>query len=224
MNKPLVRLVLAISIDGRIAPPEGGKAQLGGHGDRKVLEEALAWSDATLVGAETIRQHKSICLIKKPSLIEERKLQGKASQPITIVVGNKLIFSTEWPFFSQPISRWILTKPNCDKQSSIKKGYERIFYLKPTWVETLSNLHKEGISKIALLGGAKLAESLINENQVDEIQITITPKLLGGKKIWFSTHQNNNVPIQLWNENDWKLNKIKPLLNSEIMLRYSRIN
>ena len=52
-----MRLVLAVSLDGRLAPPSGGAAQLGGSGDRRVLEEALAWSDAALLGAGTLRAH-----------------------------------------------------------------------------------------------------------------------------------------------------------------------
>ena len=43
--------MLAVSLDGRLAPPSGGAAQLGGSGDRQVLEQALAWSDAVLIGA-----------------------------------------------------------------------------------------------------------------------------------------------------------------------------
>ena len=45
MKKKWVKLVLASSIDGRIAYPEGGKTQLGQCGDRFVLEEAIAWSE-----------------------------------------------------------------------------------------------------------------------------------------------------------------------------------
>ena len=51
---PQLRLVLAVSLDGRLAPAEGGAAQLGGSGDRRVLEEALAWADGCLIGAETL--------------------------------------------------------------------------------------------------------------------------------------------------------------------------
>ena len=40
---PELRLVLAVSLDGRLAPPQGGAAQIGGRGDRRVLEEALAY-------------------------------------------------------------------------------------------------------------------------------------------------------------------------------------
>ena len=52
-----LKLVLAVSLDGRLAPPGGGAAQLGGAGDRRVLEQALTWADACLLGAGTLRAH-----------------------------------------------------------------------------------------------------------------------------------------------------------------------
>jgi len=52
LKKKWVKLVLASSIDGRIAYPEGGKTQLGQSGDRLVLEESLAWSDGILMGVK----------------------------------------------------------------------------------------------------------------------------------------------------------------------------
>ena len=72
MKKKWVKLVLASSIDGRIAYPEGGKTQLGQSGDRLVLEESLAWSDGILMGGQTLRDHQSICLIKNKSLLKKR--------------------------------------------------------------------------------------------------------------------------------------------------------
>ena len=88
MKKPWVRLVLASSIDGRIAYPEGGKTQLGQSGDRLVLEESLAWSDGILMGGQTLRDHQSICIIKNKSLIKERVLKGQNEQPISLIASN----------------------------------------------------------------------------------------------------------------------------------------
>ena len=76
----MLRLVLAVSLDGRLAPPQGGAASLGGVGDRQVLEEALAWADGCLIGAETLRCHGSTCLIRAPHLLAERATSGRAEQ------------------------------------------------------------------------------------------------------------------------------------------------
>ena len=88
MNRPELRLVLAVSLDGRLAPPEGGAAQLGGAGDRRALEEALVWADACLIGAQTLRLHGSTCLIHAADLLEERRSQGRPGQPDVVVVSR----------------------------------------------------------------------------------------------------------------------------------------
>ena len=71
-EQPWVRLVLAISLDGRLAPQQGGAAQLGGAGDRRALEEALAWGDAVMIGAGTLGAHRSSCLIRDTDLLLRR--------------------------------------------------------------------------------------------------------------------------------------------------------
>ena len=88
MKKKWVKLVLASSIDGRIAYPEGGKTQLGKSGDRLVLEESLAWSDGILMGGQTLRDHQSICVIKNKKLLKQRTLEGKNKQPIALIASN----------------------------------------------------------------------------------------------------------------------------------------
>ena len=108
MKKKWVKLVLASSIDGRIAYPEGGKTQLGQSGDRLVLEESLAWSDATLIGGGTLRAHQNTCLIHNYELIKHRTSKGRSEQPIAIVISNQKDFCKDWPFFKQPIKRWLI--------------------------------------------------------------------------------------------------------------------
>jgi len=86
-NRPpcTLRLVLAISLDGRLAPPDGGAAQLGGSGDRRVLEQALAWSDAALIGAGTLRVHRCTCLVHDRAFLDQRLASGRSAQPRAVV-------------------------------------------------------------------------------------------------------------------------------------------
>ena len=83
LQRSSVRLVLAISLDGRLAPAQGGAAQLGGEGDRQALEQALVWADACLIGAGTLRAHQCTCLIRNPQLLEQRRREGdRSSRPL----------------------------------------------------------------------------------------------------------------------------------------------
>ena len=106
-----LRLVLALSLDGRLAPPDGGAAQIGGAGDREVLEQALAWADAVMLGAGTLRAHGSSCQIRRPELLAARQQRGVAPQPITLVVSRSCAppgFQPEWLFWRQPLQRWLV--------------------------------------------------------------------------------------------------------------------
>ncbi len=221
MNKTLVRLVLAVSIDGRITFSNGSKASLGGKGDRKVLEESLAWSDATLMGRGTLEAHQNTCLIHSPKLLSIRKSKGKSLQPISLIATSKGSFSENWEYFDQPITRWILS-PKKKSNHIYQKGFDRHFLIRNTWAETFHHLKKEGCHKIALLGGRKLIQSILLEDNIDELQFTLTPRILGGNYTWVDTSGTMNLPINLTESKAWILKEIKILEGNELMIQYSR--
>ena len=221
MKKQWIKLVIASSIDGRIAYPGGGKTQLGQSGDRMVLEESLAWSDGVLMGGQTLRDHQSICIIKNKSLIKQRILEGKNEQPISLIASNKVNFSTNWLFFKQPVERWLLQKKiELNENQFIDKFHNHI-NLKSRWRDSLNELNHKGISNIVLLGGAKLISNFLIEDLIDELQITITPYLLGGNYCWVSANLNNFNKI-IADSNNWVLKESKSLGNNELLIRYFR--
>ena len=221
MKKIWIKLVLASSIDGRIAYPEGGKTQLGQDGDRLVLEESLAWSDGILIGGQTLRAHKSICIIKNKDLIKKRVLEGKAEQPISLVASNQIDFPSNWLFFKQPVERWLLQNQNKKNESTVPKGFKKRINLKFRWRDSLDNLYQKGFTKIVLLGGANLISSFLKEDLINELQITITPHLLGGSYCWVSSKINNLNTIIKGNCN-WILKENKKIGNNELLIRYFR--
>ena len=125
MKKNWVKLVLASSIDGRIAYPEGGKTQLGQSGDRLVLEESLAWSDGILMGGQTLRDHQSICVIKNKSLLKERTSEGKDEQPIALIASNQIDFPENCFFFKQPLQKWLIQKQNKNNDIMLPNGFDK---------------------------------------------------------------------------------------------------
>ena len=223
MTKPWVKLVLASSIDGRLAYPEGGRTQLGKSGDRLVLEEALTWSDGILMGGQTLRDHESICIIKNKNLIKQRIVKGQNEQPISLVASNKNEFPMNWLFFKQPTKKWLLQKEDKKNKSILPIGFDKRIYLKVKWQESLENLYRKGISKIVLLGGANLISAFLAEDLINELQITITPFLLGGSYCWVSS-KLNNLNKNMWQSNSWILKENKKLGNNELIIRYFRNN
>ncbi len=220
-----IKLVLAISLDGRIASPLDDASHIGATGDKRFLEEALAWSDATLMGGNTLRKHKSTCLIKSPKLIKKRTKKGLKEQPISIIISKGIDHNLNWPFFKQPLERWLLKPSNIAeskvRHSNIIYGYKYKLNLQETWKETFQLLGRKGLYKIVLLGGAELANSILTEDQIDELQLTFCPKILGGEKTWIPTAKNKNL-LAIGKEEAWKLKEALPIEGSECIMRYLR--
>lgn len=214
-RSPWVRLVLAVSLDGRLAPPEGGPAQLGGDGDRRALEQALEWADACLIGAGTLRAHESTCVIRDPQLRQKRVEQGRSPQPVVVVVSRQAEFHWSWRFFEQPLQRWLLSpKPP-------SQGFERWVPLGKTWRENLDELASLDLQRIVLLGGAGLVADMLQLDVVDELQLTLVPSLLGGEHTWVSDTQGL-LPASLAQSGAWTLLASEMLGGDELLLRYSR--
>ena len=258
LGLPQVRLVLAVSLDGRLAPPEGGAAQLGGAGDRRALEEALAWADGCLIGAETLRLHGSTCLIRQADLLELRRGQGRPPQPWALAVSRSGRFDPQLPFFHQLLRRGLVAPAGL--RSSPPAGFDRLWSLPPDglqaetgpagapalggqgagsclpqgaespcsradisqdqrvgsgWPALLAELAAGGMERLVLLGGARLAASLLALDLVDGLQLTLVPRLLGGPHSWLPV-----APLPA--PGRWELEESRPLGEGELLVRYRR--
>lgn len=251
---PRLRLVLAVSLDGRLAPPQGGAAQIGGRGDRRVLEEALAWADAALLGAETLRRHGSTCLIHAVDLLAQRRQQGRPAQPLALVASRGGAIPADLPFFAQPLERWLLLAqaphpaaatqllagtPRASRSSggdawtgektghshgdgalpsTFAAGFARVIPMEEGWEAVLRQLALAGLERLVVLGGASLAASLLAENRLDELQLTLCPQLLGGEHCWLGPA----VALPLEARAGWRLLEQRRLDGDELLLRYGR--
>lgn len=242
--QPQLRLVLAVSLDGRLAPPEGGAAQIGGRGDRRVLEEALAWADAALLGAETLRRHGCSCLIHAPDLLQTRRSEGRPDQPLALVASRGGAIPANLPFFSQPLERWLLLAPavshtgpdEAQAQTAAHlgspaaaqpasgsppltpaEGFARVLPLR-AWQAALQQLAAAGVRRLVVLGGASLAASLLADNCIDELQLTLCPQLLGGAHSWLGP----GAALPAACRRGWRLLEQRPLEGEELLLRYGR--
>jgi 5-amino-6-(5-phosphoribosylamino)uracil reductase len=207
--------VLAISLDGRLAPAEGGAAQLGGEGDRRMLEEALTWADAVLVGAQTLRLHGSTCLIHAPDLLRQRSDMGMPPQPIAVVWSLSGQLSTQLPFFEQPVERWLLLSASAANLPTTGTGFHTCLPF-VDWPASLARLGALGVRRVAVLGGARLAGSLVAAKALDELQLTLCPVLLGGSHGWLPPDIGVDASIR------WTLKKQESLQGGEQLLLYGR--
>ena len=211
MNKTKIILIIASSLDGRIAFPNGDGSNFGSIEDRKILSESLSQVDATIFGSGTLKVHQSTFLVKDIF----SNLSDK--QPISIVAGDLTNFSSEWLYFKQPIKRWLINSKMVNKKNNL--NFDKEFNFKGSWKETLKLLNQEGIISIALLGGTQLINSFIQENLVDEIKITIVPKIIGGEYSWIPSFLERDISDST---NNWIIKSLQKLNTNEIFIHYTR--
>ena len=92
MSTPRVTLVIASSLDGRIAFPEGGESHLGSEEDKRMLNHNLEMVDATIFGLGTLKAHQSTYLVK--NLTDNDEVNISKSQPISIVASKSKNFDS----------------------------------------------------------------------------------------------------------------------------------
>jgi 5-amino-6-(5-phosphoribosylamino)uracil reductase len=110
-SRPTTLLVLALSLDGKIADFQRSPARFGSKLDLRSLEGHIAQADATLFGAATLRAYGTTLRVSDPTLLTQRQRDGRSPQPVQIVCSASGQLDPTAPFFRQPIPRWLLTTP-----------------------------------------------------------------------------------------------------------------
>ena len=137
MIKPEIILVIASSLDGRIAFPQGGESHLGSEYDKKLLNQSLNKVDATLFGSGTLKAHQTTFLVRKKDFLKNMQ-EISVNQPISIIAGNSENFSKSWMYFNQPITRWLISSDRNINDSKV--NFDKTLFYENSWLYTLNIL------------------------------------------------------------------------------------
>jgi 5-amino-6-(5-phosphoribosylamino)uracil reductase len=175
----LSTLVLAMTVDGKIADGNRSAAKFSSPQDFRHLEEQVAQADAVLIGAGTLRIHGTTMRVLDPKLIQARVQRGQTPQPIQIVCSRSGSLDPDLKFFRQPVPRWLLT--TADTKG---KEFDRVLQISNgqdiDWQRAWLELAGLGIDRLCILGGAEIATALWEQDLIDELQITVCPVIFGG--------------------------------------------
>jgi 5-amino-6-(5-phosphoribosylamino)uracil reductase len=182
-HRPHTTVVLAMSVDGKIADFRRSPARFGSRVDKAHLEKQIATSDAVLFGAGTLRAYGTTLTI------------------VHIVTTHSANLNPEINFFKQPVRRWLLTtasgellwKGHLQKFTSTLRTrakecspeFEQILVFEtptreidiPAALKHLATLH---ITRLVVLGGGELVASMLELDLIDELWLTVCPLILGG--------------------------------------------
>jgi diaminohydroxyphosphoribosylaminopyrimidine deaminase/5-amino-6-(5-phosphoribosylamino)uracil reductase len=182
-GRPLVRVKLAMSLDGRTALANGASRWVTGEAARQDVQHWRARSSMILTGIGTV-------LADDPRL--DVRLADEAGgrprrQPLRVVLDARLRTPLEARLFSTGGEVLILTgpaTPDDARAASLTERGARVESLPtvgdrlmlPAVIERLGELEA---NEVLVEAGATLAGELLREELVDELLLYIAPKLLG---------------------------------------------
>ena len=187
MNKrPHARVILAMTADGKISDRQGSSARFGSANDKAHLEQQVSLADGVLFGAGTLRAYGTTMSVSSPTLLQQRKERGQLPQPVQIVVSASADLDPQWRFFRQPVPRWLITIADNEDKWRDRQEFARIVTTPVNdsnidWKMAFQQLSKLGLNQLAILGGGELVASLLVEDLIDELWLTVCPLILGGK-------------------------------------------
>jgi riboflavin-specific deaminase-like protein len=179
-GRPYVVLNFAMTADGRAAI--GGRAgPIGSRTDTEVLQLLRAQVDAVMIGAGTMRAERYGRMVSDPKLRAWRERIGLAHDPLAVIVSGRLDLPWDAPLFTDGGPCLIFTTSDADPpptETSVRVvRHEGSVDL----AECLRYCRRErGVRALLCEGGPFLHAQLQAEGLVDELFLTIAPKLAGG--------------------------------------------
>jgi riboflavin biosynthesis pyrimidine reductase len=181
-DRPYTVANFASSADGH-ATFKGRSRTLGDDGDREIFHGLREQVDAVLAGTETLRIERYGRIIPDASHRGRRVVAGLAAEPLACVITRRGDVPTEIPLFDEPEARIVifcarkLEPIRCAAQVELVRLDPGL----PALTSSLRRLrHDHGVRSLLCEGGPTLFGALLQEGLVDELFLTLAPKLTGG--------------------------------------------
>ena len=184
-DRPYVVCNFVSSADGK-ATARGRTSLLGGQGDRTMFHLLRTQVDAVLAGTGTLRVERYGTLAREPRFVDIRVSEGRAPQPLGVVVSRSGHVPFDIPLFASPESRVAIyappgfAVPACAAEVTVHEW--------PTVDGELAGVlrslrHKHGVRSLLCEGGPTLFTSLLDQDLVDELFLTLAPTIVGGDEL-----------------------------------------
>jgi riboflavin-specific deaminase-like protein len=185
--RPFVTANFAITADGRISTRNLTPADFSSKRDKRRLVEIRATCDAVLAGNQTIAADNMTMGLPVEELRAARIAKGLPPYPLRVVLSHLGRINPELRLFTKTFSPIIIfsTTRMSHRLRETLAG-KATLYLHEERVnlaEMLRTLRaKHGVRRLVCEGGAQVLRSLLAEQLVDELHVTICPRIFGGSK------------------------------------------
>jgi riboflavin-specific deaminase-like protein len=182
-ERPYVMLNMVSTVDGR-ATVAGRSGAIGGRADRELFHELRAAVDAVAAGAGTVGAEHYGRIIPQQARRRLRLERGLSEEPLACIVSGRLSLSPEIPLLAEPASRVVIL--TCS-QASLPQVAAHVDYVREEREGRLDLASALGVlrSRFAVRtllceGGPHLNGELLAAGLVDELFLSVSPKLASG--------------------------------------------
>jgi len=181
-ERPWVITNFATTADGR-ATIDGRSGPIGDDGDMEIFRRLRTQVDALLIGTRTLGIERYGRAIRRPELREARVALGLAPEPLVATVSRSGELPLEIPLFQEPEADVVVfvppTTPEPDCPACVT--LVRLDPAELTLTSALRHLRAERqVRSVLCEGGPTLMGALLHERLVDELFLTLAPKVIGG--------------------------------------------
>jgi 5-amino-6-(5-phosphoribosylamino)uracil reductase len=179
---PIVRANLVVSLDGQISAADGRSESLSTEDDRLIFALLRSLSDAIIVGARTVRAEKyKLPVITREELVVAREESGREKPPVLVIISRSGQLDPTLECLQQPT---IVITPSTTPPEAIAAltkvvevvqlpGEEISFH------QIISLLRDRGLTQILVEGGTALLSTMLEQQAIDELCLTLSPQLVG---------------------------------------------
>jgi len=180
-ERPLVAMNFVATVDGR-ATIDGRSGPIGSEADTAMLAGLRTRFDAVMVGAGTMRVERYGRLASKPETRERSQEAGLAAEPLMVLVSGRLDLPWDAPLFGEGGEILIFTSSETDPPATASSVEVVRHPGAVDLTEAVRHLRRErGIRALLSEGGPHLHEQMQADGLVDDLFLTIAPKLSGGE-------------------------------------------
>jgi riboflavin-specific deaminase-like protein len=178
-ERPYLVLNMVSTLDGK-ATLDWRTKGLSTELDRRLFHQLRTQVDAVMIGAGTARVERYGRITKSDELRQRRVREGLAGDPVAVIVSSRLDLPADLPLLQTPDQQVVIATSS---DAVLQGTTARIDYLRtgddlPLLMARLRG--ERGVRSILCEGGPTLNSHLLAADVVDELFLTLNPKLSGG--------------------------------------------
>ncbi len=179
-ERPFVAMNFAATVDGRTTIG-GVSGPIGSATDTQMLARLRTRFDAVMIGAGTMRAERYGRIATRPETREERERLGLPADPLMVIVSGRLDLPWDAPLFTDGGGRVLILTAATEQPPTTATPVEVLRHADGIdLAAALRHLRAErGVRALISEGGPRLHAQLQAEGLVDELFLTVAPKLTG---------------------------------------------